>query len=68
MTTKEEVKAIASERMFKHIAVALICLCADAYLSSVPWASVALWMIGAVCLLTVGYLAGIIRSAEAMSK
>jgi ElaB/YqjD/DUF883 family membrane-anchored ribosome-binding protein len=68
MTTKEEVNAIASKRMLKHIVIALICLCADAYLSSMPWASVALWTIGSVCLATVGFLAGVIRSAEAMSK
>jgi len=68
MTTKEEVKSIASKRMLNHIVAAIVCLCADVYLSSTPWASVVLWTIGGVCLVTVGFLAGVIRSTEELTK
>jgi len=67
MTTEEEVKHTASTRILQHTAAALGCFCLDAYLSSTPWASVVLWVIGAGCLVTIGYLTGVIRMAEKLS-
>lgn len=68
MTTKEEVKAIAYPRIVNHTIVAIICFCVNTYISSMPWASVALCIVGSVCLLAAGYLCGIVRTAEELTK
>jgi len=67
MTTEQEVKQTAGIRILQHTAAAIGCFCLDAYLSSTPWASVVLWVIGAGCLVTIGYLTGVIRMAEKLS-
>lgn len=64
MTTEEEVKRTASTRILQHTAGSIVCFCVDVYLSSTPWASVFLWLIGASCYVTIGYLTGVIRMAE----
>lgn len=68
MTDEEYVKRTAGNRILQHSAGAIICVCADAYLSSIPWVSVILWCVGAGCLVTVGYMAGILNMAEKLSK
>lgn len=67
-TTKEEVQAIAFNRMAKHLIIALLCFCGDAYLSSTPWVSVAIWALASVSLMTVGYVAGVYRTAKEFAK
>lgn len=68
MTTKEEVQAIAFNRMAKHLIIALLCFCGDAYLSTMPWVSVAIWALASVSLMTVGYVGGVYRMADKLSK
>jgi hypothetical protein len=68
MTTKEEIKRTAGNKMLVHIGLAIPCCCFDAYLSGTPWASVLVWCFGAAMLVTVGYLAAVIKMAEEFSK
>jgi hypothetical protein len=68
MTDKQYVKQTAGTRILQNSAGGVICLCADAYLSSIPWASVILWCIGASCFVTVGYMAAVLNMAEKFSN
>ena len=68
MTDEQFVKQTAQTRILQHSAGAIICVCVDAYLSSIPWASVILWCVGAGCFVTVGYLVGVLNMAEKLSK
>jgi ElaB/YqjD/DUF883 family membrane-anchored ribosome-binding protein len=68
MTDEQYVKQTAHTRILQHTAGAVVCFCVDAYLSSTPWASVALWAIGASCFVTIGYLTGVLRMAEKLSN
>lgn len=68
MTTKEEVKQIAGTKILKFLIIAFACLSANAYFSNTPWLSVALYAIGGVCLITTGYVLGIVSATESLTK
>lgn len=68
MTDEEYVKRTAGNRILLHSAGAIVCVCADAYLSSIPCVSVIIWGVGAGCLVTVGYVAAVLNMAEKLSK
>jgi hypothetical protein len=67
MNDERYVKETASTRILQNCAGAIVCMCADAYLSSTAWASIILWSIGAACFVSIGYLTGVLRMAEKLS-
>jgi len=67
MTDEQYVKETGYTRILQNAAGAIVCLCVDAYLSSTPWASIILWAIGAACLVSIGFLTGVISMAEKLS-
>ena len=67
MTDEQYVKETAQTRILQNAVGGIICLSVDAYLSSIPWASIIIGAIAACCFCTIGYLTAVISMAEKLS-